>query len=158
MAKYSKENLFYNIKVDIFKLLADSRHLSNAETLNIYNSTTLFMIVTEMKPLSTIKKELKSGDRICLVSCNTCARKCETGGMKAMGDLAEKLKDEGYSVVGQTLVGMIGGNVAVVLGCDASIHALKTLYPEIKIIPALNTVGLGSWDEEGHVQLIRKFE
>jgi hypothetical protein len=127
------------------------------------------MIVTEMKPLSTIKKELKSGDRICLVSCNTCARKCETGGMKAMGDLAEKLKDEGYSVVGQTLVGMpcglnqidelmIGGNVAVVLGCDASIHALKTLYPEIKIIPALNTVGLGSWDEEGHVQLIRKFE
>jgi len=126
------------------------------------------MIVTEMKPLEAIKSELRSGDKICLVSCNTCARKCETGGMKAMNDLALKLKTEGFSVVGQTLVGMpcglkqldeviIGGNVALVLGCDASIHALKTLYPEIKIVPALNTVGLGSWDEEGHVKLVRKF-
>jgi hypothetical protein len=126
------------------------------------------MIVTEMKPLEAIKSELRSGDKICLVSCNTCARKCETGGIKAMGDLAGQLKDDGYSVVGQTLVGMpcglkqldeviIGGNVAVVLGCDASIHALRTLYPEIKIIPALNTVGLGSWDEEGHVNLVRRF-
>jgi hypothetical protein len=127
------------------------------------------MIVTEMKPLTAIKRELESSDKICIISCNTCARKCETGGMKAMGDLAQRLKEEGYSVVGQTLVGMpcglnqieelmIGGNVAVVLGCDASIHAIRSLFPEIKIIPALNTVGLGSWDDEGHVKLVRRFE
>jgi hypothetical protein len=127
------------------------------------------MIVTEMKPLVKIKRELRINDKICLVSCNTCARKCETGGIKAMDDLARMLKDDGYSVVGQTLVGMpcglkqldeviIGGNVAVVLGCDASVHALRTLYPEIKIVPALNTVGLGAWDEQGHVKVVRKFE
>jgi len=126
------------------------------------------MIVTEMKPLVAIKKEITFDDKICLVSCNTCARKCETGGMKGMYDLARMLKDDGYMVVGQTLVGMpcglkqldeviIGGNVAIVLGCDASVHALRTLYPEIKIVPALNTVVLGSWDGSGHVKLIRRF-
>lgn len=127
------------------------------------------MIVTEMKPFEVIKKELKSGDKISLISCNTCARKCETGGKLVMDTLAEKLKEEGYNVVGQTLVGMpcglsqldemmLSGNVALVLGCDASIHALKTLFPGVKIVPALNTVGLGSWGENGKVNVIRKFE
>lgn len=86
-----------------------------------------------------------------------------------MDDLAQHLKHDGYSVVGQTLVGMpcglnqideiiIGGDVAIVLGCDASVHAIRSLFPELKVIPALKTVGLGSWDEQGHVMLVRKFE
>lgn len=127
------------------------------------------MIVTEMKPFEVIKKELGAGDKISLISCNTCARKCETGGKLAMNNLAEKLKEEGFSVVGQTLVGMpcglsqldemmLSGNVALVLGCDASIHALKTLFPGVKVVPALNTIGLGSWGEDGKVKVIRKFE
>ncbi|MBN2094719.1 MAG: hypothetical protein JW727_01605 [Candidatus Aenigmarchaeota archaeon] len=127
------------------------------------------MIVTELKPFDTITDELGKDDRICVVSCNTCARKCETGGKEGMEAISFKLQQEGYNIVCQALVGMpcgikhlgevmLGGDVAVVLGCDASIHALRKLYPDIKIIPALNTVGLGSWDEDGHVNIVKRFK
>jgi len=121
-----------------------------------------------MKPLDSIKNNLEKGDKISLVSCNTCARKCETGGKEVMSELAEKLKSSGYNVIAETLVSMpcglkqldeiiLEGNAAVVLGCDASVKAISTLFPEVKVIPALDTVGLGAWDENGKVTIIRKF-
>lgn len=127
------------------------------------------MIVTQMKPFDIIKNNLMKGDKICLVSCNTCARKCETGGKEVMDELAARLKSDGYNVIGETLVGMpcglkhldeviLQGDTAVVLGCDASVKAISTLFPEVKVIPALDTVGLGAWDENGKVTIVRKFD
>lgn len=127
------------------------------------------MIVTEMKPIAAIKSSLDRADRICLVSCNACARKCHTGGLEGMAELSEALRMEGFQVVGENLVGTgcgerqltalnFRGDTAVVLGCDASISAMERLYPDMKIVPALNTLGLGRWDQEEKVTLVKVFD
>ncbi len=126
------------------------------------------MIVTERRPLKAIESCLDEDDCICLVSCNACARKCNTGGMDAMSQLAEVLREDGYRIVAENLVGtgcgerqlnrlVFDGNVAIVLGCDASVSAMMRTYPNMKIVPALHTVGLGMWDAEENVTVVKPF-
>lgn len=127
------------------------------------------MIITEAKPYGMIKAELKKTDRIGIIACNSCARMCETGGEKAMKELAERLKKDGFNVVDTDLIGIacdfdqlkkqeMLGDVTIVLACDAGVYNLKKLFPERKIIPAIETIGLGAWDEKGNINLVRKFE
>ncbi len=54
------------------------------------------MIITESKPFGIIKAQLKKEDKIGIVSCNSCARMCETGGKEAMKELADRLKKRGF--------------------------------------------------------------
>jgi hypothetical protein len=127
------------------------------------------MILTSLKPHGLIKSKLKKTDKIGIVSCNSCARLCETGGKKEMKKLASKLKKNRFNVVDMDLIGIpcdfdqlkkdeLKGNVTIVLACDAGVHNLKKLFPKRKIIEALNTIGLGAWDEKGNLTLVRKFQ
>jgi len=126
------------------------------------------MIITELKPYGMIKAELEKNDKIGIVSCNACPRICETGGEPTMKELAERLKKDGYNVVDKDLIGRacdydqlkapeIHGNVTIVLACDAGLYNLKKLFPKRKIIAALDTIGLGAYDEKGNLHLVRKF-
>ena len=42
------------------------------------------MIITQSKPYGVIRSQLDKKDKIGLVTCNTCARMCETGGEEQM--------------------------------------------------------------------------
>ena len=53
------------------------------------------MIVMSCKPYGIIKGNLKKWKKIGIISCNTCARACETGGKEKMEELAERLKADG---------------------------------------------------------------
>ena len=127
------------------------------------------MIITATKPYGIIKAELKKEDKIGIVACNGCARFCETGGEKAMKELASRLKKDGFNVVDTDLIGMacdfdqlkkeeLKGNVHIVLACDTGVYNLKKLFPKAKVIPALETIGLGVWDEKGDLTLVKKFK
>ncbi len=127
------------------------------------------MIITALKPYGLIKSQLNKKDKIGIVSCNSCARLCETGGKKEMKKLAEKLKKDGFRVVDMDLIGVpcdygqlkkdeLHGEVTIVLACDAGVYNLKKLFPKRKIIEALDTIGLGAWDEKGNLTLVRKFK
>jgi len=129
----------------------------------------LTMIITEMLPYGMIKSQLKSTDKISIVSCNSCARMCETGGKEAMDKLAKRLEKEKFNVVEKELIGAAcdidqvkkikyKGNTIIVLACDAGVYNLKKLLPKKKVISALDTIGLGAWDEKGNLNLIKKFE
>jgi hypothetical protein len=94
---------------------------------------------------------------------------CETGGLKKMQELAERLKKDGYIVVDTDLIGMacdfdqlkkdqLHGNVNIVLACQAGVYNLKKIFPNHKIITALDTVGLGAWDMKGNINLVKKFK
>ena len=126
------------------------------------------MIITEPKPYGMLKSQLRKQDKIGIVACNSCARMCETGGEKAMKELAARLKKDGFDVVDMDLIGIacdfdqlkkqeLNGEVTIVLACDAGVHNLKKLFPKRKIIAALETIGLGAWDEKGNITLVRKF-
>jgi len=127
------------------------------------------MIITELKPYGMVKSQLKKKDKIGIVSCNTCARMCETGGEKEMKILASRLRKDDFDVIDMDLIGFacnldqlkpkeLHGDTTIVLACDAGIYNLKKLFPKRKIIAALDTIGLGAYDKKGNLSLVRKFE
>ena len=126
------------------------------------------MIVTNIKPYGIIKGMLKKWKKIGIVSCNSCARVCETGGRKKMEELAERLKKDGYDVVSTDLIPLAcnidlvkkpqyDADILVVLACDSGVYTLQDLFPSKKIVPALNTIGIGARDGQGSLYLMVKF-
>ena len=126
------------------------------------------MIVTSIKPYGIIKGMLKKWKKFGIISCNSCARACETGGRKIMEELGERLKNDGYDVVDMNLVPMAcnvdlvkkpeyEGDVLVILACDSGVFTYQTLFPSKTIVPALNSHGLGARDSQGNIFLMMKF-
>ncbi|UCF45137.1 MAG: hypothetical protein JSW44_00395 [Candidatus Bathyarchaeota archaeon] len=126
------------------------------------------MIITSSKPYGVVKGLLRKWEKIGIVSCNSCARACETGGRARMEEIAERLRKDGFEVVDTVLVPMAcnidavkkpdyQGDFLVVLACDSGVCALQLLFPNKKVIPALNTIGLGARDVQGNIFLMRKF-
>ena len=129
------------------------------------------MIITETKPFGMIKAELKKDDKISIISCNQCARMCGTGGKEGLEEMKEDLEKEGYNTVDEFIFAPVcdkdldkkilknlKGNVILVLACDAGVLNLETMFKTKKVIAALNTHGLGSFDEKGNIFMVREFE
>lgn len=126
------------------------------------------LIVTFTKPYRLVKGFIEKGETIGVVSCNSCVRACETGGRKCMEELSERLKADGYTVVDEDLIPMAcnialvkkpvyEGDVLVVLACEAGVFSLKKLFPDKKIIAALETRGLGARDVNNTIYLMKEF-
>ena len=128
------------------------------------------MIVTDTKPFGMIKAELNKNDKISIVSCNDCSRLCGTGGKKGLEEMKKVLEDSGYNVVDTFLLAPVcdkdldkrivkpQGNVVLVLACDSGYHNINILFKDKKVIPALDTIGLGAFDEKGDIFMIREFK
>ncbi len=126
------------------------------------------MIVTSCKPYGVIRGMLKKWKKIGIVSCNSCARACETGGKEKMEELAERLKKDGFEVVDTELVPMAcnidsvkkpeyHADYLVALACDSGVCTLQSLFPTKVVVPALDTIGLGARDLQGNIFIMRKF-
>ncbi len=126
------------------------------------------MIVTSSKPYGVVKGLLKKWKKIGLVSCNSCARVCETGGKEIMEALGERLKRDGFNVVDMELVPMAcaidavkkpnyQADMLVALACDSGVLTLQALFPTKMVIPANDTIGLGARDVQGNIFVMKKF-
>ena len=126
------------------------------------------MIVTSSKPYGVVRGMLKKWKKIGIVSCNSCARVCETGGREKMEELAERLKKDGFDVVDMELVPMAcaidavkkpnyQADMLVALACDSGVCTLQALFPTKMIIPANDTIGLGARDVQGNIFVMKKF-
>lgn len=126
------------------------------------------MILTKEVPFKEITKQLKKSDKIGIVSCNSCAKMCNTGGDAKMKEIESKLKKEGYTIVDRDLIGIacdfdqmkvaeMNGNCSIVLACDAGVYNLRKLYPRRKLVSGTKSIGLGAWDHKGNFHLVRKF-
>ena len=133
------------------------------------------MIITEKKPFGLIKAALNNvrARKILIVSCDMCARICETGGSKGAIELKERLEKEGYKVDKILIFGplcnerivksfladkKIESDTIIVLACDAGAFCIKKLFPKKNIINALDTKALGVTGENGEIYAIRNFE
>jgi hypothetical protein len=127
-----------------------------------------YMIVTNSKPYGVVRGMLKKWKKIGIVSCNSCARACETGGREKMEELAERLRKDGYEVVDTELVPMAcnidlvkspdyKADMLVALACDSGVCTIQSLYPNKIVVPALETIGLGSRDRQGNIFITKRF-
>jgi ferredoxin len=125
------------------------------------------MIVTYSKPYDVIKAELRKWKKIGIISCNSCARVCETGGIKKLEEMAERLKNDGYEVVDTELVPMAcmidlikkhdyQAEILLVLACDSGVFTAQSLFPNKLVFPANDTIGLGAQDREGNIFIMKK--
>jgi ferredoxin len=126
------------------------------------------MITAEQKPLDEIREMIAPFKRLLVVGCGSCVAECAAGGEKETGMLASTLrmaaKMEGQEKVIREktlerqcvkefvllLDDMIRDYDALLsLGCGAGVQAVADMFPEIPVIPALNTEFLGETKDQG---------
>ena len=126
------------------------------------------MITAEQKPLDEIREMIAPFKRILVVGCGSCVAECAAGGEKETGMLASTLrmaaKMEGQEKVirEKTLERQCVKEFVLLLddvirdydallslGCGAGVQAVADMFPEIPVIPALNTEFLGETKDQG---------
>ena len=130
------------------------------------------MIVAERKPFEEIKDLIKGYKKVLNVGCGTCVAVCLTGGEKEVGilnaeiEMARKMDDNPIEIDAATverqcdrefleaLDADIGDYDAVLsMACGAGIQFLAERYPDIPVLPMVNTTFIGinqdvGWYEE----------
>ena len=126
------------------------------------------MITAERKPIDEIRAMIAPFKRVLVLGCGSCVAECAAGGEKETGMLASTLrmasKMEGKEVLIQEktldrqcvkdfvilLDDVIARYDAVLsLGCGAGVQAVAEMFPEIPVLPALNTQFLGETRDQG---------
>jgi len=126
------------------------------------------MITAEQKPLDEIREMIAPYKRLLVLGCGSCVAECAAGGEKETSMLASTLrmaaKMEGQEKVIREktlerqcvkefvllLDDMIRDYDALLsLGCGAGVQAVADMFPEIPVIPALNTEFLGETKDQG---------
>lgn len=121
-----------------------------------------------------LKAKLKPDDRIVIVSCNSCAKQSDgLGGEQGLKSLADKLADDGFSVVHRELLPVAcsaeqlrvrlddeairklfeEADVIIPLSCGAGMARAKEMLPALRILRVTKTLGKGSFSPETGARL-----
>ena len=130
------------------------------------------MIVAKRKPFDEIKQLLTKYKKVLNVGCGTCVAVCLTGGEKEVSvlnaeiDMARKLEDNPIQIDGFTVERQCDREYLEILdnkvkeyeallsmACGAGIQFLAERYPNIPVLPAVDTTFIGvnqavGWYEE----------
>ena len=126
------------------------------------------MIVGERKPFEEIRSLLGESARVLLVGCGTCVKVCFTGGDKEVAVLASQLRlsakkakkarvfDEltverqcEIEFVDEVAKRLPGHDVIMSMACGAGVQMLASRFPEVPVLPAVNTTFLGVLERQG---------
>ncbi len=126
------------------------------------------MITAEQKPIEEIREMIAPYRRILVLGCGSCVAECAAGGEKETGMLASTLRmaskmDNKDVVIREKTLDRQCVNEFVIqlddliaqydavlsLGCGAGVQAVAEMYPEVPIVPALDTGFLGETKSQG---------
>jgi len=126
------------------------------------------MIVGERKPFGEIQGLLEGRNRVLLVGCGTCVKVCFTGGDKEVAVLASQLRlsagkakrklavDEltverqcEIEFVDEVAKQLPGHDVIMSMACGAGAQMLASRFPDVPVLPAVNTTFLGVLEKQG---------
>lgn len=127
------------------------------------------MVIAEIKPFGEIKEIVKNHSRILVLGCGSCVSVCLSGGKKQVELLATALriarKEEGSEAViaertiarqcEPRFVDQIRDeasdyDVVLSMGCGAGVQELAEKLNAVPVVPAMNTLFIGSADGEGN--------
>ena len=125
------------------------------------------MIVAKQKPLEEIMEMNEGYEKILVLGCGTCTAICLTGGDREVGILASALRMadkiagknrpiKEHTVERQcewefldTIEEHVKGVDAIIsLGCGVGVQAISERFPEIPVLPGLDTLFMGMPQEE----------
>ena len=126
------------------------------------------MIVARQKSLEEIRKMIESYERILILGCGTCVAVCFAGGDKEVGvlaasfRLADKMSGRERVFIEHTVERQCEWefleelneqvkevDVVLSLGCGVGVQAVAEQFPDIPVLPGLNTLFMGMPVEEG---------
>ncbi|UMZ75352.1 methylenetetrahydrofolate reductase C-terminal domain-containing protein [Natranaerofaba carboxydovora] len=126
------------------------------------------MIIAERKPLDRILENIKPFKKVLVLGCRTCVAVCLAGGEKEAEALARtidlKNKKEGNDVqvdfaslerqcefefVEDFEQELKDYDVILSMACGAGPQTIVAKYPEVKVLPAVNTTFIGMPKEQG---------
>jgi len=126
------------------------------------------MIVAEQKPLDEIKGLIADARNVLVVGCGTCVTVCFAGGDKEAGILATSLrmaskvdgapKDVTHVTVQRQCeweyidpleAQLHQADIVLSIGCGIGVQALAERFPDVIVVPGLNTSFLGLPTEQG---------
>jgi len=126
------------------------------------------MIVAEQKPLGEIKGLLGEARKVLIVGCGTCVTVCFAGGEREASVLSSLLRMSSKLAGASTAVTDVtvqrqceweyldairervaDADVVLSLGCGVGVQALAEHYPELVVVPGLNTKFMGMPLEQG---------
>ncbi len=126
------------------------------------------MIVAEAKPFKEIKENLAGYKKVCILGCEACVSICHAGGQKQVQELASQLKLaaklEGSDIeikeggiqrqceweFIEPVNDFVGNHDAIIsLACGIGVQFMAERYPQIKVLPGLNTTFMGAPTEPG---------
>jgi ferredoxin len=126
------------------------------------------MIVGEQKPLAEIKQMLAGFHKVLIVGCGTCVTVCMAGGEKEVGILASALRmstrldgnaiecDEAvvqrqceWEYIDPLGTRLPNYDAVLSLACGIGVQTLVQRFPNIWVVPGLNTTFLGMPPEQG---------
>lgn len=122
--------------------------------------------ITKQKTLDEIKQQLEGFDRIYIAGCGTCATMTKTGGTEEVSAMREHLQELGKLMTGSIVIptacdeltdvaikdngeAIQNSNCILVMACALGVHRLS-LYTDVPVIPALDTLYIGVEDSPGH--------
>jgi len=126
------------------------------------------MIVAEPKSLDEIKAMVEPYDRVLMVGCGTCVEVCLTGGDRAVNltatalRLARKVDGREIEIGEQTVLRQCdfeyldqvrdaGNYQAIVsLACGVGIQGMARKFPDMPVLPGVNTTFMGFNEEYGY--------
>ncbi|MBW2030020.1 MAG: methylenetetrahydrofolate reductase C-terminal domain-containing protein [Deltaproteobacteria bacterium] len=126
------------------------------------------MITGEQKPIDEIRDMISRYKDVLVLGCGTCVAECAAGGEKETAALASALrmanKMEGRDITIKErtldrqcvkefiiqLDDVIGQFDSILsLACGAGVQSVAEMFPEIPVIPGLNTTFLGETRDQG---------
>lgn len=131
------------------------------------------MIVAEQKPLEEIRRRITPYERVLVLGCGTCMTVCNAGGEREVSFLHSALRlaqaksgDEHHTFSEYTLkrqcdlefLDLLADKVGEVdailsLGCGIGVQAIAERFPDMPVLPGVNTTFMGMakewgvWDE-----------
>jgi len=126
------------------------------------------MIIGEQKPIDEIRKSIAPYKRVLVAGCGTCVAVCLSGGEKEVGILSSMLriadKIDGiereireqtitrqceYEFLEQLRDNVQSVDAVLSLACGVGVQDVAAMYPDVPVLPGLNTTFMGRPLEQG---------
>lgn len=126
------------------------------------------MIIAEQKPLEELKSLIGNAEKVLVAGCGTCVTVCFAGGSREAAIVASSLRMSSkldgnpkvitdvtvqrqceWEYLDQIAEQVHDADVVLSLGCGIGVQAIAEHFPEVWVVPGLNTSFLGLPVEQG---------
>jgi len=128
-------------------------------------------VISRLRPMDDVVEELDSAEPLAVISCNNCVKAAGAGGEGVWEGVCDELEERGYRIEQRVLItnpcsrGYFEDlklspavKAVVLLACSGAQNGFATLWPDIRLVSATETLGLFMASKaDGVVKLMMPF-